>query len=138
MLQDIRHWFKVSIYSLAVFVTLAILYLSLSSQGVVKVDLMDNFDKILHATAYFILTTIWFLSLSTEKRPKKIKMILALGILVFGMVIEVLQGTLTDYRVISFADVIANLVGIVLGIILFEKIRIILNALMKKDLFKSF
>lgn len=73
-----------------------------------------------------------------EKRPKKTKMILVLGISVFGMVIEVLQGTLTDYRVISFADVIANLVGTVLGIILFEKIRIILNALMKKDLFKSF
>lgn len=72
-------------------------------------------DKMLHAGAYFGLGFLWFfyyMFIRPEERYKKgfLKLV---GILVlFGMFIEVLQGTLTDYRQPDWADILANTIGV--------------------------
>jgi VanZ family protein len=39
----------------------------------------------------------------------------------YGIIIEVLQGTLTIYRSASLLDVLANTVGIILAMVLFKQ-----------------
>ena len=54
---------------------------------------------------------------------KKILVIVALFLLIYGIIIEVLQTKLTMNRMGEFHDVLANVLGIVLGILLFRFIR---------------
>lgn len=54
---------------------------------------------------------------------KKILVIVALFLLIYGIIIEVLQTKLTTNRMGEFHDVLANVLGIVLGILLFRFIR---------------
>ena len=80
-------------------------------------------DKILHASAYFVLFSIWklsfFLKAENNVSYKSIIIKIAVACIVFGMLIEVLQGTLTSYRQPDWLDVIANSTGVLIASILF-------------------
>ena len=69
----------------------------------------DHADKVLHASAFFILS--FLLNRSSSDITKRIRNILSL--LAFGILIEILQ-SFTGYREVSFGDVIADLIGILL------------------------
>ena len=72
----------------------------------------NNFDKILHVVSFLILS-MWFSGLYHKKSYWRI----ALGLLAFGLVIEVCQ-RVVGYRTADWADVAADGVGIVLGLII--------------------
>lgn len=82
-------------------------------------------DKVFHIIAYFGLTLVWFIwkyiavegSGNSGYKSSTI-WIIALLTCVYGMIIEVIQGQFTDDRITDFADVIANIFGIVTAIIL--------------------
>ena len=57
--------------------------------------------------------------LKNEKFQKNIKYLI-LGCLIFGIVIEILQGTITSYRTTSYLDILANSVGIGLAVLIFH------------------
>ena len=73
-------------------------------------------DKVFHALTYFVLTLIWFFQYYTSKKVKDINLskllLLITVLLIFGMVIEILQLVLTDYRSFDWIDFLADAVGI--------------------------
>lgn len=68
-------------------------------------------DKIYHFMAYAVFTAIWYKALSFYNLNHKYVILIAIAI-VFGMVIEVLQSVLTDYRVSDVFDILANTLGV--------------------------
>lgn len=72
-------------------------------------------DKAMHAGAYFGLGLLWifFVIFNYKKNIfyKGIIVVLATSIL-FGILIEVLQDSLTNYRQLDFYDILANSAGV--------------------------
>ncbi|WP_273272621.1 VanZ family protein [Maribacter polysiphoniae] len=115
-----RHLFAILFIGWMVFVTFSSLY---SFEG----DDLPTFsipyaDKIVHFTFYFvavILGSLYFLSLNNPWAKTLVKIIkLALLLVVFGMVIEVIQGTLTVNRSGDVFDAMANSTGVAVGFII--------------------
>ena len=78
----------------------------------VPVDTLQGGDKLGHLLAYFGMT-YWFLHLADNK-----KLVLVLFI-AMGFVIELLQG-LTGYRFFEWADLLANMAGVLMALIIFS------------------
>ncbi|WBL26037.1 VanZ family protein [Zunongwangia sp. HGR-M22] len=80
-------------------------------------------DKMLHASAYLMLFVFWnlafFLKSNTETAYKSTVVKISLACIAFGMLIEVLQGTLTSYRQADWWDVVANSTGVLIASFLF-------------------
>ena len=121
MLQHIKKLLEHNALYIAIAVTIFIAYLSLSSEA--KLDLGFTFkskDKIYHAIAYFTLAFTWLFAFRNSYSNNRFK-ILALCILTFyGIILEGLQGTITNYRTSDLYDAIANFLGVLLGIIVFN------------------
>lgn len=77
------------------------------------------FDKIVHIGAYLLLTLSWLLSYKKSATSLKNHFLIALAVFVYGIIIEVLQATLTNYRQADMYDMFANLVGITLAFLFF-------------------
>ncbi|MBK5212119.1 MAG: VanZ family protein [Flavobacteriaceae bacterium] len=83
-------------------------------------------DKIVHSTIYFILINLWMYYFYAKNGfPLNVKqiMILLFSILLYGIIIEILQGLLTVSRTADIFDVAANLLGTLLGIFFFRSIK---------------
>ena len=82
---------------------------------------MSNGDKIFHLLAYVVLTFLWVKTFLFKFGFKKASSLLYIGLfcIIFGIIIEVLQGVMTDYRSPDIYDVIANTSGVVLTILFF-------------------
>lgn len=80
-------------------------------------------DKILHTSAYAVLFTVWkisfFLIAKNNLSYKSTILKISVACIGFGMLIEVLQGTLTSYRQPDWLDVIANSSGVLTASVLF-------------------
>jgi VanZ family protein len=103
--------------------TLAITWLSLVQLGKISIGEFNPTDKMLHAGAYFLLVLLWKLyfvfQASDFERYKSNLLWVAALCLLFGMLIEVLQGTLTSYRDPDWWDILANSTGVLLAVLLF-------------------
>lgn len=88
---------------------------SLIKLGKISVGEFNPTDKFLHFVAYFGLVVVWqAYFLFRDDLANKYKSILLkvlLSSLAFGMLIEVLQGTLTTYREPDWYDIVANSFG---------------------------
>lgn len=94
-----------------------LLLLSLIKIGPVIPKLGSDFDdKLYHATAYIIMGFVWGVHLLHQSKRNYISLSFLIGAL-FGIIIEVLQVTLTSYRSFDFLDIIANILGLCLGLI---------------------
>lgn len=86
----------------------------------VKINIRDS-DKIGHFIAYFGFTVVWFLFLFFSEKFKKsfIKslLIVSASSAVFGILMEICQAVLTNYRTPDWKDVIANTAGTVFAAI---------------------
>ncbi|GGZ74136.1 VanZ family protein [Algibacter mikhailovii] len=81
-------------------------------------------DKIFHCLAYALLTLFWFAvcawTLNVRKKSAFVSVIIFA--ILFGIIIEVLQHTMTDYRELDVYDILANTLGVMLAsLILFFK-----------------
>jgi len=86
-------------------------------------------DKLFHFLAYGLLTCLWFGTFFFNTRLKKSKAIgyALIFSMIFGIIIEVLQGTATDYRAFDVYDVLANGFGALLTAValwLSEKLQV--------------
>ncbi|MFI0428590.1 VanZ family protein [Mariniflexile sp. HMF6888] len=77
-------------------------------------------DKVFHFLAYMVLAFLWFnIFVDTFKlKEKKALIYAALFSIVFGIIIEVLQGTITTSRSSDVYDVMANTMGVFLTVII--------------------
>jgi VanZ family protein len=97
---------------------LAVIYsITLSILSLISVKGLPSFgtdydDKFYHVLAYFVLTMIWYLAIGLNQNIKKI-IYIALGCIVYGIVIEAIQGKLTLHRVWDLLDIVANLIGVI-------------------------
>ncbi|MBN4070097.1 VanZ family protein [Olleya sp. AH-315-F22] len=71
-------------------------------------------DKIFHALAYGILVLLWYFTLNRLKITKPI-FISALFSIIYGIILEVLQGLLTIARSLDILDVLANCIGVTIA-----------------------
>ena len=106
---------------LAIGITLFIGYLSLKKIDYIPIQLSHS-DKIYHVIAYFILGLTWLLSFPKSLQKKKLKYAIVIFCIIYGIVIEVLQATLTAYRTASLLDVVANTVGVIVAMTLYNRV----------------
>ena len=84
-------------------------------------DYIPSFsDKVLHFLMYGILAFLWIITFTHKFKLKRIYAIVWAGIIavIFGIIIEVLQGTVTNTRVTDQNDIIANTLGVILVILI--------------------
>ena len=110
---------------LAVSITAGIVFLSLIRLNDIPQLKIENSDKYYHAIAYFFLTVTWLYYFTIRFKYLKISFLLliAISLIFFGIVIEVLQRALTNYRLFDYQDMIANTIGVVVATSLFLAIR---------------
>ncbi len=123
MLQRIKKLLEDNALILAIIASIIIAFLSLTS--IPKIDLgikIKSADKYLHAIAYFTLSVVWYFALYEKLKKNSFKFYVILLLIAYGIILEALQGGLTNYRTADFFDVIANTFGIVLATLFFGKI----------------
>ena len=102
---------KIILLFVAVSYSITLAVLSLVSDNSLP-DFGTNYDdKIYHLLAYALLTFLWFKVFINFNISKPILMASIISI-VFGIIIEVLQGEFTVVRDPSFKDILANSVGV--------------------------
>lgn len=108
--------------ALAVSVTLFIAYLSLTPNPNLPNIEIKQADKLYHFIAYFFLSIAWFgyfYFFKKIQQSQSFNLILVVLIL-FGIVVEVVQGTFTDYRSFDWWDILSNSIGVTLVYLLFK------------------
>ena len=78
---------------------------------------VKNADKFYHSFAYFMLAISWLFTF--YKKPQK-KYFIVILCIIFGIIIEFLQKNLTVYRTGDVLDVLANTLGIILALLIFN------------------
>ena len=109
---------------LGIFYTLFITFLLLFPTIDAPKIGVPSFDKVGHVCVFGILVVIWllFILLKTEgNRAKSIGVVLI--VFFYGIIIEVLQELFFQSRTADGWDVLANSVGILLGWLIFQKIK---------------
>lgn len=114
-----KNLFLLAAIAFLIFLTI----ISLKESEGFSVKLIPFIDKVLHFSAYILLTFLWskYLVLQYPKISiNKILTVLVILLIIYGIIIEVLQSKLTTTRMSEFNDVVANIFGIVFGIIIFK------------------
>tara|TARA_B110001450_G_scaffold184124_1_gene172177 strand:+ start:410 stop:778 length:369 start_codon:yes stop_codon:yes gene_type:complete len=115
-----KNLFKVNFFLIAAF----IITISISCLSLIKTPKIDvgfsNIDKIYHLFAYFTLSLFWLFSFY---KKSSLKYFIVLACLIYGILIEVIQHTLTTYRTGDYKDAIANTLGSIFGLIVFNQIK---------------
>ncbi len=111
-------------YLFSILWTVIVLYLSLAhfkTDGLPKFR-FPHLDKIVHFAMYFIYT--FFLLLESKHYNKlKTKIIIVLYAISFGILMELLQDRLFEYRSGDIYDAIFNSLGAITMAVIFSKIR---------------
>lgn len=86
----------------------------------------SSMDKVVHASIFFFLACFWQLYIF-QNNKRKLSWAKSFRILfmclIYGILIEVFQGLLTVSRSPDVYDVVANLVGTMIGVVFFQKIK---------------
>lgn len=113
-------------YKFSLLLSLIILYLSLKNADELnKVQFLNipHFDKIAHLCMYFaLMSLIFFESRRTELKINSV-FLLALFPFLYGILLEILQATITSTRNGSIYDAVFNTLGIILAIAFWFVIR---------------
>jgi VanZ family protein len=120
---------NVLIYSVTIVYTISIGVLSLAHLTKVP-ELNTGFDdKIAHFVLYAGLCLFWFMSFHILKSKSSLLLASLLSI-VFGAVIEILQGVVSIYRTADVFDLVANCLGILtMALIIHTKKEVIIKKL---------
>lgn len=110
MLQRWRYWLRGSFAAVLTFATWIAL------RPITAEEWFSGQDKLLHFAAYASFY-LWGGASFPDARWR-----LPAALLAYGVAIELLQA-LTPYRTMSFADVVANALGLVLGAVLLRVVR---------------
>lgn len=78
-----------------------------------------NADKVFHFCAYFGLTILWQLYYYRHQQKARFSpdIKILIGAIIFGIIIEIIQGELTTYRGFEYGDILANSSGALLAYI---------------------
>ncbi len=123
MLKHIKKLLESNLLTIAIIATLIIAILSLTAIPKINLGLdIKSGDKFLHILAYFTLSTVWFFALQKKMSNLYSRIALILSLVIYGIILEVLQGGLTNYRSGDFYDAIANTVGVLLAVLVINRL----------------
>ena len=128
MQMRIKNLLQANAYLIATGLTAFIAYLSLDSFSEINMPI-DNFDKVFHSLAYFFLALSWFFAVEKSHSIFKYKIVVVFFVLIFGIIIEVLQSSLTTYRTADYYDIMANSFGILIAMVLFNRLLRLYNTI---------
>ena len=112
-----RHLSERNLFTLALLWTIAITVASLISlNDMPKVDVPGN-DKIVHFIFYFVFTLLWNFALEKKIKNGSLKFLIVAAAIIYGIIIEVLQGVLTLNRQADIYDALANSGGAFLALL---------------------
>ena len=100
-------------FGAAVFWTMLTLYLCLISAR----NLVGT-DKIAHMVFYAVFSFLWSMSLRKRNVEKKYVLIFSFS---FGVLMEIFQLYLFNGRSFELYDILANIIGSIIGVILLQK-----------------
>lgn len=106
-------------FFIALAYTVAVGFASLAPVEHLPVIDFSFSDKALHAAMYFFMLIAWVLALKNYRNLKIVE--IAALVFCFGTVIEVLQGVLPFGRSFDLFDVLANVTGIFIGMVIRNK-----------------
>jgi len=113
----IKHLSERNFLVLAITWTIGITIASLVSFNTVpKIDLPGN-DKLIHFLFYFVFVVLWSLAKKQTYFKIKYDLLIVAFAIVYGIIIEVLQGVLTQTREADIYDALANSLGAFVGFI---------------------
>ena len=113
-----------------ILIALIILYLSLAnSQTFEKIPLVDipDFDKVVHLGMYFVLMSVFIFENRKTIIKKSHLFLTGLIPLFYGILMEILQSTITLTRSGSFFDALADAAGVLFSVLLWIWIRPVKN-----------
>lgn len=118
---------KAALY-LAIPYTIALAVVSLINLSGKLPDMEIEYgDKIFHFLAYALLCFLWYAVFYFKQNKPQQKAVLSAILLsvIYGIIIEVLQGTITSHRSLDVYDALANSLGAMLtgGVLLLKKVR---------------
>ena len=108
-------------FFIAIFLTVGVGVGSLISLNHESIPKLDISDKLIHISAYLLISISWLLSFKEKAKTLKVNSLIFISILAYGIIIEVIQGVFTNYRQFDFFDILANLVGIIIAFMIFFK-----------------
>lgn len=121
MLRDIKNWLEPSSFWIALLGTIGVVALSLIKIGAyVPTHDVDHLDKVMHFGAYFVLTVFWLFALKNGSKQVVRSVLVAVGLILLGIILEVIQGVFTIYRTFDWWDALANSLGVVVAIGLYS------------------
>src|SRR3990172_1796044 len=90
-----------------------------------KISWLENFgfDKFVHAGLFFVLASLLARGFSKHKKARSPKIITLIICVVYGGLLELLQGALFVERTADIYDFIANSLGSALGLLLFNTVN---------------
>ena len=128
MLKHIKALLEDNAIFIAIFFTISITIGSLVKSDVIAIEIVSISDKTIHFIAYFFLILSWLYVFFKKKSFSKNVKFIFIGCIVFGIIIEIIQGVTTTYRTLSFLDVAANTLGVLFASTVFhffeKKIRL--------------
>lgn len=116
---------KKIVFGLAIGWTAFIAFLCLVTFNDLPSISVKSADKLVHGMFYFVLVMLWGFYSKLKQNElilAKIARIMVIAIL-YGITMEVLQGTLTTTRHADMMDVVANTSGAILALIVFIVIK---------------
>jgi VanZ family protein len=120
MLKPIKSLLEDNAIYIAIFFTISITIGSLVKSDFIVVKPISVSDKAYHLIAYFLLMLSWlYVFCKKETLQRNVKYII-LGCIIFGIIIEILQGVITSYRTASYLDIVANTIGVLLAVVIFH------------------
>ena len=123
MLPDIKNLLERNALWLAVLATLGVAILSLGAVPKLNIGLdLKSSDKYLHFIAYFSLCLLWFFALKDRLHRYIFRILIPLGLILYGIILEGMQGGLTTYRTADVYDAVANTAGVLGAMILVDKL----------------
>jgi VanZ family protein len=120
MLKHIKVLLEDNALFIAIFFTISITIGSLVKSDVIAIEIVSISDKTIHFIAYFFLMLSWLYVFFKKKSFSKNVKFIFIGCIVFGIIIEILQGVTTTYRTLSFLDVAANTLGVLFASTVFH------------------
>jgi VanZ family protein len=80
---------------------------------------MNNPDKYVHVTFHFVFTVLWFFYLKVKNKnivSSLVKVVIAS--VIYGGIIEIVQGLFTTTRQADIVDILANTIGAILAVVM--------------------
>ena len=116
---------------LALFWTFVVSILCLASFNNLPSVSVQHFDKIVHAAFHFGITALWFLYWNSKEKGQLRKSLLKafLFSLVYGSLIEIMQRVFTATRSGDVLDLLGNITGALIAVLLI----LIITSIVKSD-----